>query len=99
MTSWYYIAMNDKLRRDVGLLWDYMKLHQSPGAAECLLVLGSRDDRVATYAAQLTQKFIYDHVVVSGGSRPTMRLRVIGPSQPKLSILQQLCNETAVRSQ
>lgn len=62
--------MNDKLRRDVGLLWDYMKLHQSPGAAECLLVLGSRDDRVASYAAQLTQKFIYDHVVVSGGVAP-----------------------------
>jgi uncharacterized SAM-binding protein YcdF (DUF218 family) len=59
--------MHELVEHDIEILWQYMQMHQAPGKADCLLVLGSRDDRVAKYAAELAQKYHYWYVVVSGG--------------------------------
>jgi uncharacterized SAM-binding protein YcdF (DUF218 family) len=59
--------MHEFIDQDVGILWNYMQMHQAAGEADCLLVLGGRDDRVASYAAELAQKFHYWYVVVTGG--------------------------------
>ncbi len=52
---------------DAAILWQYMLMGQPARQADCLLVLGSIDDRVAAYAAQLAQQFHYWYIVVSGG--------------------------------
>lgn len=54
-------------------------MHQAPGKADCLLVLGGRDDRVATYAAELAQKFHYWNIVVSGGVTPYNEIAALWP--------------------
>ncbi|MEO5691479.1 MAG: YdcF family protein [Candidatus Saccharimonadales bacterium] len=59
--------MHELVEQDTKILWQYMQMHQAPAKADCLLVLGGRDDRVASYAAQLAQQFHYWYVVVSGG--------------------------------
>ncbi len=60
--------MHELVEQDTQILWQYMQMHQAPGKADCLLVLGGRDDRVATYAAQLARQYHYWYVVVSGGA-------------------------------
>ena len=55
-------------RRDARVLWDYLRLAESPRSADILLVLGSIDDRVAVYAAKLSRQYAYEHVVISGGA-------------------------------
>ena len=45
-----------------------MQLHQPPRSADVLIVLGSRDDRVALHAAQLANRYHYDTVIVTGGA-------------------------------
>lgn len=57
----------DHLKHHVQKLWDFMTLESLERSAELLLVLGSMDDRVASYAAGLTGRFSYDLVVFSGG--------------------------------
>lgn len=42
--------------------------------ADCMLVLGSRDERVAVYAAELSQKYTFGHIVISGGISHTQDL-------------------------
>jgi uncharacterized SAM-binding protein YcdF (DUF218 family) len=64
----YTTFMDKNVESAVNTLWDYMQLHDAAGPAECLVVLGSRDDRVAIYAAELIKRFSYNSVVVSGGS-------------------------------
>lgn len=49
------------------ILWNYMKLGQPARSADVLLVLGSLDDRVASYAARLSQQYDYSLAVFSGG--------------------------------
>lgn len=60
--------MKESLLYDAEVLWEYLRLHEQPGPADVLLVLGSMDDRVATYAAELTKKWQYNVVVFSGGT-------------------------------
>lgn len=60
--------MRDKVDGAVRVLWGYMQLNQPVQAAAVMLVLGSRDDRVATYAATLLQNVKTQCCVVSGGS-------------------------------
>lgn len=62
--------MHELVEQDAEIIWHYMQVHQVPGKADCLLVLGGRDDRVATYAAQLAQQFHYWYIVTSGGVAP-----------------------------
>jgi uncharacterized SAM-binding protein YcdF (DUF218 family) len=45
--------MKSNLLKDAQVLWNYMKLNQPLQKADCLLVMGSHDLRVAEYGAQL----------------------------------------------
>lgn len=58
---------NPKVRRAAKQLWQYLQLNEQVNNADCLLVLGSRDDRVAAYAAELAKTYSFDSIIVSGG--------------------------------
>lgn len=63
----YYLPWTKKympLRRLCGI----MLLNQPVGPADCLLVLGSRDDRVAVYGAELCRTHSFKQVMISGGA-------------------------------
>lgn len=59
--------MNHDVGHAAQILWDYMLLNQTAAPADCLLVLGSRDDRVASRAAELAAIYDYPMVVITGG--------------------------------
>lgn len=59
--------MSDDIDTAVALIWDYMQLNQPVEPADAMIVLGSRDDRVATCAAGLLKASIAPHSVVTGG--------------------------------
>lgn len=59
--------MNAQVKNDAMTLWKYLVCNDTPVSADVLLVLGSIDDRVAKYAAELSQTYNYDLVVFSGG--------------------------------
>lgn len=61
-------VMSDEVNKAVAALWDYMQLKQPVKAADVIVALGSRDDRVATHAAALLQDVVAQCCVVSGGS-------------------------------
>ena len=63
----YNIYMNQNIRHAVDTIWSYLRIGTNPGPAECMIVLGSRDDRVASYAAGLAHTYNYDAIVISGG--------------------------------
>lgn len=52
----------------VTMLWDYMQLKQPVEVADVMVVLDSRDDRVATYAAELMQRGVAKRRLITGGS-------------------------------
>ncbi len=55
-----------------------MQLNQPIGDADCMLILGSRDDRVAMYAADISKRCNYHTVVISGGISHTQDLLATG---------------------
>lgn len=59
--------MNDETLRAAEIIWDYMLMDDKATSADCMVILGSRDDRVATYAAQLARKFTYRSIIITGG--------------------------------
>lgn len=59
--------MDTELWRYARILWDYMRIGRKPGDVDCLLILGSRDERVAEFAAEVSRCHHFAHVVVSGG--------------------------------
>ena len=51
------------------IVWKFLKVGQRlPSEVDVMIVLGSRDDRVAQYAAELTKQISVGQVVISGGS-------------------------------
>ena len=60
--------MNEKIDEAVTEIWQYMQVGDEVGSADCLIVLGSRDERVAVHAAELAVRHSYAHVVITGGS-------------------------------
>ena len=52
----------------VAALWEYHRLHQSLKPADLLLVLGSNDERVGVYAAELYRQGLAPKVLFSGGA-------------------------------
>ena len=51
------------------IVWEYLQLNQElPLVVDVMIVLGSRDDRVAAYAAALTKSIHVEHVLITGGS-------------------------------
>ena len=63
----YSRDMNDEVLNSAGIVWDYLQLNSQAGPADCLLVLGSRDERVAEYATQLATTYSYNHILITGG--------------------------------
>ena len=59
--------MSDEMLHSAQTIWDYMLMGKDAASADCMIVLGSRDDRVATYAARLAEKFDYRSIVLTGG--------------------------------
>jgi uncharacterized SAM-binding protein YcdF (DUF218 family) len=59
--------MKSSILKDAQVLWDYMKLNQSLQRADCLLVMGSHDLRVAEYGARLYLDGWATLMVCSGG--------------------------------
>jgi uncharacterized SAM-binding protein YcdF (DUF218 family) len=59
--------MDETLRQAINTMWDYMQLNQPVVQADVLILLGSRDDRVANYAASLLKNGIAPICVVTGG--------------------------------
>lgn len=51
----------------IQLLWDYHLMHHSLEKADCILVLGSHDLRVAEHAANLYLQGWADRIIFSGG--------------------------------
>jgi len=49
-------------------IWDYMQLNQRPVKCDAIFVLGSIDERVPEYAAQLFLDGYGDWLIISGGS-------------------------------
>lgn len=66
--------MDPKLSRAVETLWDYMQLHQTVSDADCMIALGTSDDRVVTYAAELSRRHHFRSIVMSGGIAHTKDL-------------------------
>lgn len=57
----------DAVEKAAQTLWNYMKLGGRPQNADLLLVLGSIDERVAGWAAELSLRYNYSCVMFSGG--------------------------------
>ncbi len=57
----------EQVKADAKIIWDYMLMHHKLVASDVLLILGSRDDRVASYAAALYKKGLAPTILVSGG--------------------------------
>lgn len=53
--------------RNAEILWNYMQFRQRVKSADALIVLGSRDDRVAVCAANMTQSHAFPSVLFTGG--------------------------------
>jgi len=66
--------MDSGLIRQAEIMWDYMQLYQPPEKADCMIILGSRDDRVAKTAAGLSRQFAFGTIVISGGLSHTQDL-------------------------
>ncbi len=60
--------MDTMIDEAAATLWGYMQLGQTRGAVDVMVVLGSRDDRVAVYAAGLMGQGIAPRCLVSGGA-------------------------------
>ena len=60
--------MSNEIQDAVAELWDYMQLKQPVKPADAVIVLGSRDDRVAAHAAILLSRGLTPHCVVTGGT-------------------------------
>lgn len=60
--------MEDGVKQAAKTVWDYMQVRDSVTNAECMVVLGSRDDRVAEYAAKLLNEHEFRVVIISGGN-------------------------------
>lgn len=70
----YSEGMKPNILADAMTIWEYMRMHQQPARADCLLVLGSRDDRVAAYAARVSHEYAFEHVAITGGVSHTQDL-------------------------
>lgn len=58
---------DERVTTDARVIWEYMILHELVTSADMLLVLGSIDERVAVYAAELSRTYNYGLVLFTGG--------------------------------
>ena len=56
------------LRQARNTIWDYLQLHtEFPDEVDVIIVIGSRDDRVAVYAADMSHRASSKLIVLAGG--------------------------------
>lgn len=60
-------GLNKEILEQAQILWDYLKLDQTPRKADCIIAMGSHDLRVAEYAARLVLEGWAPLLVCSGG--------------------------------
>lgn len=53
---------------DAETLWNFLNIRQEPKKADCILVLGSHDIRIARYAATLYHEGKAQWIILSGGN-------------------------------
>ena len=70
------VDMNDETLYLAETIWNYMQLNQPVGSDDCMLVLGSRDDRAAAYTAGLSKQHAFQRIAISGGISHTQDLLV-----------------------
>lgn len=58
----------EEIRKLARVIWDYHHMHHRPEKADCLLVLGSNDLRVAEHAAKLFLDGFASVILFSGGN-------------------------------
>lgn len=65
----YYWLMDDiALKQARNTIWDYLQLHtEFPDEVDVIIVIGSRDDRVAVYAADMSHRAYSKLIVLAGG--------------------------------
>lgn len=61
------LNLSEKVLGEAQVIWDYMQLGHSLKPADIIFVLGSRDERIAAYAADLYHQNYASKIVVSGG--------------------------------
>lgn len=61
------LDLDEKVMDQVQIIWNYMLLHHQLKPADIIFVLGSRDERIAEYAAELYNKNYATKIIVSGG--------------------------------
>jgi hypothetical protein len=66
----YYWHMDEaSIAQARNTLWDYLQLHtEFPDEVDVIIVIGSRDDRVASFAADMSHRAASQLIVVTGGS-------------------------------
>jgi hypothetical protein len=58
--------MKESVAHAVETVWRYMQVDMEPAGADVMIVLGSRGDRVGSYATELTLPRKYGTIVVGG---------------------------------
>lgn len=58
----------NEIDKNAKIIWDYMHMGHDLRKCDAIFVLGSRDDRVAEYAAELYKKGYGKYIIISGGS-------------------------------
>jgi uncharacterized SAM-binding protein YcdF (DUF218 family) len=64
-------TLPDELRADVETLWDYHNMHHELRPTDVGIGLGSHDQGVATYAAELYHSGMFPLIVFTGANAPT----------------------------
>lgn len=59
--------MNEEIKHYAKIIWDYHHMNHALTCADCILVLGSHDTRVAERGAELYLKGLAPFVIISGG--------------------------------
>ncbi len=59
--------MNPEIQSAAKIVWDYHHMNQSLEKADCIIVLGSSDIRVAEYGVELFKRELAPHIIFSGG--------------------------------
>lgn len=59
--------MNPSIDTAAKTIWDYMHMRQPLRKCDAIFVLGSRDERVASYAAELYRRGYGEWLIISGG--------------------------------
>lgn len=58
---------NRQALEPLGVLWDYLGMHQQPGEADCIVGFGNFNDNIARRAAELYHQGLAPRILFTGG--------------------------------